>query len=113
MKSKSRIIYCLGIVLCCALFGCGKDKTTTVYGVVTNARTGNPMANLQVSVGYFYGNRTPIASTVTGSDGQYELTFFYDDNHGGYYISLSSGGIADFHDVIISKGEMNRFDFVY
>lgn len=113
MKSIRRVVYCLSIVFMLCLLGCGKDKTTTIYGVVINHRTGNPMANLQVSVGYFYGIRKPIASTVTGSDGLYELTFYYDDNYGGYFVSLSNGGIADYHDVVINKGEMNRFDFVY
>lgn len=79
----------LGIVallfVCCTMLGCKKDKTTTIYGTVINSVTHEPVVGAQIEVGYRSGHNVSgyywsngdhrISSSVSGSDGQFELLF--------------------------------------
>lgn len=75
------------LVLCCAMLGCGKQSepdpevTTKIYGTVINENTGEPVQGAEIVFGIFhdvlYGSDTwkRISSSVSGNDGQYEISF--------------------------------------
>lgn len=117
------------LVLCCMLFGCKKE--TIVYGTVFWS-DGTPAGNLQVTLEYAYSkvgssvNYPMINSTITGSDGQYELAFQYNSDiansnyvngvyYHGYYLRLGSNPNSNTYRtrIEINAGEMNRFDLRY
>lgn len=111
--------------LCCVMFSCQKE--TTVYGTVFSERTGDPVGNLQVILLKNNKDISPIiasygktvTSTITGSDGQYEIVFSYDYENPRYWIYLSRDGgsidyySSDFHEVEINRGKANRFDLFW
>ena len=93
------------LVLCCAMFGCGKEtvepvvtsQNTTIYGTVFNKVTHEPVIGAQVVIGaqqLLYGTSycNDISSSVSGSDGQFELQFGPVDNVMFFYISASCDG---------------------
>ena len=72
------------LIFGCALTGCSGDETPgfgSIYGLVTNANTGQPVygATVTLSPGNF--------STTTGSDGRYE---FVDLEPGQYKIQVQA-----------------------
>lgn len=80
MNKKSIIKFAALLLVCCAMLGCKKDKTTTIYGTVFNSVTHEPVLGMEVVVGvkdtYYYHNDTYlISSSVSGTDGLYELAF--------------------------------------
>lgn len=105
------------MALCFVMFSCQKE--TTVYGTVADY-DGDPIGNLQVSLVKTKENvYVPMAvsingkivySTITGSDGQYEIVFTYDNEYPKYWIRLSTN---DYYEVNVSKGKANRFDLVW
>ena len=78
------------LVLCCMMVGCGKDnKLGSIYGIVTDFTTGDPVSNANVRLNP--GGET----TLTGSDGSYQ---FNDVANGNYSLSLSKNGYVDLDD---------------
>lgn len=88
------------LVLCCAMFGCGKEsKLGSIYGTVTDFSTGDPIDNANVRL-------NPLGeTTLTGYDG----TFQFNDVHNGTYsLSLSKNGYVDLEDdYVIEIGNGN------
>lgn len=116
MKKCQLLKIVVFMLVCCSMVSCGKEyKETIVYGTVVN-RWGNPTPNLKVSLSFDLGS--PICSTITGSDGQYEFTFDCEGNNKyyDYWIHFGEGGYydhsSDYYRVRVESGKMNRFDFV-
>lgn len=108
MKRKHVLRIVAVLIICCLLGGCSKEgKETVVYGTIFYR--GNPIEGKEVSLtvsGY-----TPICSTVTGSDGQYEFRFIYDKSQ-NYSIHIGSQSYPlEYHSIEIREGEMNKYDF--
>ena len=93
------------LVFCCVMAGCGKEtfepatttQNTTIYGTVFNKVTHEPVIGAQVVIGaqqLLYGTAycNDISSSVSGSDGQFELQFGPVDNVMFFYIKASSDG---------------------
>jgi hypothetical protein len=94
------IAFCLG--------GCTENgdealKTGSIYGVVTDKATGEPVRAAGVSL-------SPDGKqTVTGNDGQYE---FADLKEGAYTISVTKTGYADLlgHKITVTAGKTAKGD---
>ena len=88
---KSRFIRFAALLLvCCAMFGCEKDKNQgSIYGTVTDYTTGDPISNANVRL------NPRGETTLTGSDGTFQ---FYDLSDGQYSLSLSKNGYVDLDD---------------
>lgn len=125
MKKRQLLKLSALLVLCCAMFGCGKGKETTVYGTVFRSN-GTPVSNLKVTLEYhekvaehgsIFDSYVMISSTVTGTDGQYEIVFPYNPTYAnsshGYYIHLGNKDYSDRYQIEIQAGKMNRFDLRY
>lgn len=96
------------LVLCCMLFGCGKENPTTkqgsIYGTVTDFATGDPVNNANVRL------NPRGETTLTGSDGSFQ---FNDVTDGRYSLSLSKNGYVDLDDdyvINIENGNNVRRD---
>jgi len=120
------------LVLCCAMFGCGKDnpqasQTTTIYGTIFNKVTHEPVNGAQVEYGYYTAsnilyNGYPssieyhrISSAISGYDGQYEMQFeevqFDLDFNDGFYISATCNGFQGYHSSAVNgNGGVYRLD---
>lgn len=111
-----------------SLAACGKDDTTetdtttTIYGTVLDADTGEPVPVAQVSFGEghlvggaLYGWNA-YASTVTGSNGLFELKFSQTEKEDisiGYTILVKKDGYVDFREersVTIGQGNKYQMD---
>lgn len=114
------------LVLCCAMVGCGKEQvTTTIYGTVFNATDHEPIIGAKIEVGYLsiydpsvndlwninhYG--FPISSSVSGSDGQFEISFGEVPANKGYYIYITRSGFNSYYVVTgVQIGSSYRMDF--
>ena len=86
MKKNQLLKVVALLLLCSAMFSCGKEesKTTTIYGTVFNSVTHEPVIGAAVEVGYreglisnYYDNAHDhkFSSSVSGADGQFELQF--------------------------------------
>lgn len=97
-----------GLLMCCLFFSCGDNndpiepsKSITVYGTVLNSKTHEPVTGAEVIIGAqqsISGTSywTDISSSVSGSDGQYELQFNAVDNAMFYYIKVNSSGYVSY-----------------
>ena len=125
---KTRIIKLLALLLvCCAMIGCGKKEvtTTTIYGTVFNALTNEPISGAKIEIGYlsdYFSSMNdlaninswgfPISSSVSGSDGQYELSFGEVPVNKGYYIYITRSGYDRYCVVTgVQIGSSYRMDF--
>lgn len=130
---KSHFIKSVALLLiCCAMFGCGKDEpqasqTTTIYGTVFNKVTHEPVNGAQVKYGYYKASnmlvnghpmnteRYSISSAISGYDGQFEMQFEevqYDlDWNDGFYISATCDGYEGYYSSAVeSIGGTYRLD---
>lgn len=96
------------LVLCCVMFGCGKENPTTkqgsIYGTVTDFATGDPVNNATVRL------NPRGETTITGSDGTYQ---FNDLAKGNYSLSISKSHYVDLDDdyvIEIKNGNNVRRD---
>ena len=105
MKTNQLLKVVALLVLCCAMFGCGKVKQGSIYGTVTDFATGNPVGNANVRL------NPRGETTLTGSDGTFQ---FNDVTDGNYSLSLSKNGyvdLDDFYVIEITNGNSVRRDF--
>ncbi len=82
---KILALLCLAGALCCS---CSKDETPTsgsIYGIITDSETGEPVRNAEVVLAP--GNNT----TISGYDGHYE---FSDLEPGQYKVQVRATGYA-------------------
>ena len=98
------------MILAAAFFmaGCQKkeENRARVYGVVTDAKTSEPIKGVIVSISnYQYGQ--VLTSTLTGSDGQYELL---DVEKGSYSINADANIYYNFYMRIIVDKKNCRVD---
>lgn len=134
----SKVMILAAVLICCMLFGCGKEptnepvptnKTTTVYGAVFNAKTHEPVVGAQVEIGGtdkltydenagYYGHIVPsscqrYSSSVSGSDGLYELIFEGDfgDDWDYQYLFVKCEGYYNYYSTTnFSIGGSSRMD---
>ena len=103
------------LVLCCAMFGCGKEEGSTsgggtgsIYGTVTDFATGDPVANANVQL--LMSGNTTLHASITGNDGQYEIS---DVPSGTYSIKVTKVGYSDLIDsnpIVVEKGKTTKRD---
>lgn len=105
MKSYQLIKFAALLLVCSAMLGCGKDKNQgSIYGVVTDFTTGDPVGNAIVRL------NPRGETTLTGSDGTFQ---FFDLSNGRYSLSLSKNGYVDLDDdyvIEIENGNSVRRD---
>lgn len=77
------------LLLCLALFSCGKEKLGKIYGTVTDFSSGEPIANANVRL------NPRGETTLTGSDGTFQ---FNDVADGTNSLSISRNGYLDLDD---------------
>lgn len=109
MKKTHSINFAALLLLCSVMLGCGKEnsepeptpKTTSIYGTVFNSVTHEPVIGAEVVIGVqslIYGTAycNDITSSVSGSDGQYELQYGSVENVMFFYISVSCDGYQNY-----------------
>lgn len=108
MKMSQLLKLAASLVLCCALFGCGKEDNTTsnpgsIYGTVTDKSTGDCVANAGVEL------MPKGLKTVTGTDGTFE---FVDVEPGQYNLYVTKVGYQDLKSnaIIVKSGEIAKGD---
>lgn len=104
MKTNHVIIMAL-LIVCSAMFGCKKEETPgSVYGMVSDFSTGEPVANANVQL------RPTGETALTGTDGMYE---FVDVLPGSYFITVSKAEYTDLIDdfiIEVKEGKNTRRD---
>ncbi|MCR5646453.1 MAG: hypothetical protein K6F96_08765 [Bacteroidales bacterium] len=125
MKKKYLLKFTALLLVCFAMFGCGKEESemTTIYGTVFNSVTHEPIVGAQIEVGYrsglissqYDGNHDyRISSSVSGFDGQFELQFGkmnVDDRMLYYYMYGNADGYYDsYQPTGITIGSNSRMD---
>lgn len=100
MKTNNLIKFAASLMLCCLFFGCTpeEEKLGTIYGIVTDFSTGEPINNANVRL------NPRGETTLTGSDGTFE---FLNLPSGSYSLSLSKNGYVDLDDdyvIVIENG---------
>jgi 5-hydroxyisourate hydrolase-like protein (transthyretin family) len=108
------------------MVGCGKEesKTTTIYGTVFNSYSGNPVSKMEVqlwrknyssdSYSHMY-NQDVLGSSVSGSDGQYEIPLYIElhpnDTYYKYALKVTCEGYSTYsREISIENGNAYRFD---
>lgn len=118
------------LLACCAMHGCEKKKEeskTTIYGTVFDGCNNEPIIGAKIEVGYLsdYNGASsagdlynidrygfPLSSSVSGSDGQYEISFGEVPANKGYYIYITRSGYNRYGVVTgIQIGSSYRMDF--
>ena len=103
MKKLSIILSCI-LGLATLFGGCEKEKLPgSVYGVVTDKATGDPIINAGVEL-------QPVGlKTVTGSDGRFE---FNEVEVGTYNVYVSKTGYISLKsaDVEVKEGKQTQYD---
>jgi hypothetical protein len=112
------------------LYGCTseeqKDTTGSIYGVITDKATGEPVnaASIELGLGYpsigFYRYIATLRRTVSGSDGQYEFKDIepdlseYDKKYSTkvyYYVMVSKEGYKNqFYQLKVEPGKIANGD---
>lgn len=88
------------LLVCCAMLGCTPDEQLgSIYGIVTDYTTGEPVGNANVKL------RPNGETTLTGSDGAYE---FNDLKAGKYSLLLSKAEYADLDDDYVIELEAGK-----
>lgn len=86
------------LLVCSAMFGCGKlnvepeATTTRVYGTVFDLHTGEPLQRVYVGLAKYVeeiDDYDLVSTTYSGSDGQYE--FVLDDVSGQEWYDIGAG----------------------
>lgn len=129
MKINFIVKFAALLLICCAMLGCEKKKeetkTTTIYGTVFDAHNNEPITGAKIEVGYLssysYGvndyfnisnNGFPLSSSISGSDGQYEISFGEVPDNEGYYIYITRSGYDRYCVVTgVQTGSSYRMDF--
>lgn len=114
MKNYHLVKFAILLLVCCALFGCKKDKTTTIYGTVFNSVTHEPIVGAQIEVGFRSGTNVyshyvsdgdhRVSSSVSGSDGQFELQFGEVQIPGTFRWYYIYGTASDYNDYYQQTG---------
>lgn len=124
---KTNIIRLFALLLvCCTMLGCSKkeESKTTIYGTVFDAHSHEPITGAKIVVGYlsnYYDgtdwyiidhNGFPLSSSVSGSDGQYEISFGEVPDNKGYYIYITHSSYDSYCVVTgVQIGSSYRMDF--
>lgn len=127
----NRIKHCIKLsallLICCSLICCRKviTSTTAIYGIVIDMHTHEPVKGARIEVGYLedYWNETvyyainshgrALSSSVSGSDGQFDISFGEVPENEGFYVKIICEGYADYYDLIgVSVGSNLRMDFI-
>ena len=114
MKNRCYILEFIALLLVCSsLFGCGKEDNPSgggnsgsgsIYGVVTDFATGDPVSSANVQL------RPSGETTLTGYDGHYE---FLDVPSGTYSIKVTKEGYSDLiddYDIVVTNGKQTKRD---
>lgn len=105
MKKQLIVRFMALLLACCAIHGCGKDKSQgSIFGTVTDFATGEPVSNANVQL------RPSGETTLTGSDGMYE---FLDVPSGSYSITVSKAEYTDLVDdyvIEVKSGKQTKRD---
>lgn len=125
MKTNHFIKVAALLLVCCVMLGCEKQNVepepeivTKIYGTVFDARTGAPVQGAWVKfmLDKSTDGKETISSSVSGTDGQYEISFgklpkltysFYK-----YAISVTCDGYySEFTHISIVEGNSHCIDF--
>lgn len=113
------------LVLCSVMLGCQKDNTTTtIYGTVFNSVTHEPIVGAEIEVGFRSGSNISshytsdgdhrVSSSVSGSDGQFELQFGeiqIPNSFRWYYIYGTASGYENYYQQTgVAIGSSYRMD---
>ena len=113
-------LFPLLMAACLSFCGCSKeeekDTTTTIYGTVFDTQTGSAVSAVQVSfgegyiMGGLYGWKA-FASSVTGMDGHFEMTFSQTDMyyHTGIIRAEKSGYRIYYEERSVTLGQGNKY----
>lgn len=96
--------FCILLLNSCSEQGAGIEYDGSIYGVVTDFATGNPVPNANVQL------RPGGVTTLTGSDGRYE---FLDVEDGAYSVVVSKAEYTDLIDdyvIVVKDGRRMRRD---
>ncbi len=103
------------LVFCCVMFGCGKQSvepvvtnpSITIFGTVFNKINHEPVIGVEVEIGLTMdvGQHNvfcdKLSSSVSGTDGQFELQFGEVDTNGRhFYIWATCNGYEDYFSTI-------------
>ena len=104
-KVRQILIAAAILLLCCLINGCNKEeKPGSIYGVVTDFSTNEPVAGANVQL------RPSGETTLTGSDGMFEIL---EVPNGDYSITVSKAGYTDLVDdyiISVKDGKKIRRD---
>lgn len=113
MNTNKIVKFATFLLVCSSLFGCGKDDNPSggdnsgsgsIYGVVTDFATGNPVSSANVQL------RPSGETTLTGYDGHYE---FPNVPSGTYSIKVTKEGYSDLiddYDIVVTNGKQTKRD---
>lgn len=114
MKTNHFIKFAALLLVCCAMFGCGKEnsepisepttKTTNIYGTVFNSVTHEPVIGAEIEIGGSYDPELSydqrwcyrFSSSVSGADGQYELHFGEVKRYDYSYVRVTCNGYREY-----------------
>lgn len=111
MKRRSIMKFLALLLVCCAMLGCEKEsnepvvtpQSTTIYGTVFNSVTHEPVIGAEVEIGgvdysqtYYDGRCHRFSSSVSGSDGQYELHFGEVNRYNYSYVRVTCNGYNNY-----------------
>lgn len=113
MKRRLIMKFMALLLVCCAMLGCEKEsnepvvtpQSTTIYGTVFNSVTHEPVIGAEVEIGQnwtaqtsfgsIYNNK--ISSSISGSDGQFELQFGELSDYDHFYMAASCNGYKNYY----------------
>lgn len=113
MNTNKIVKFATFLLVCSSLFGCGKDDNPSggvnsgsgsIYGVVTDFATGNPVSSANVQL------RPSGETTLTGYDGHYE---FPNVPSGTYSIKVTKEGYSDLiddYDIVVTNDKQTKRD---
>lgn len=111
----SLLVLCSIVITSCEKKDSEKNDKATIYGIITDYETLEPLQNVEVVL--YYGSFEVARSQVTGMDGRYEMIFdqsvsvdytsFYIEAPG--YDAISTIGHTD--RINIDKGDKRQIDF--
>ena len=129
MRKLQLLEFAALLLVCCAMLGCEKQNVepepeivTKIYGTVFDYETGNPLQGAQIQFGRYhesyYGHEFyRISSSVSGSDGFYELIFGELPQSSSYDIYQIRVDYSDWYTKIVSldvvEGNSYRIDINY
>lgn len=122
MKKHNLIVFLTLLFVCCSMSSCVPEKepevidtTTRVYGTIFDYSTGEPLPRAQVVLERWWhgeGYGQVVASTYSGSDGQYEFVINEVSDEYEYGIEVDCDGYyGDGYDISLSLGNSYNVDF--